>query len=105
MNDKPAPPQVVPLKWGDIEELPTLFANHAIVSHATGDEFYIIFGESGPPGEVLRGERPSQVTIRPVAKIALSPGSMLRIAKAIHTNAQNWQKKLQQEGEGDEDAN
>ena len=94
------PTQVIELRWGDIDELPTLFANHVVITHASGDEFYLIFGEAGPPSEILRGEPLSHIKIRPVAKIALSPGSMLRIAAAVQQNAANWQRKMETQDAG-----
>jgi hypothetical protein len=91
---------VVEIRWDDVEALPTVFANHVVVTHASGDEFYLIFGEAGPPSALLRGERPSHIKIRPVAKIALSPGSMMRIAAAIQQNAANWQRKVETQDAG-----
>ena len=82
--------QVVRLEWGDIGELPTIFANQVAVTHASGEEFYLIFGEASPPTEMFKPGKLERVSIKPVAKIAIPPGSMLRIAQVIFKNAQNF---------------
>lgn len=83
----------VKLEWDEIEGLPTIFANQIAVTHASGEEFYLVFGEVSPPTEMFRHEKTERVLIRPVAKIAIPPGSMLRIAQVIQNNAQNFLDK------------
>ena len=84
-----------------MEALQTVYANHLMVSHASGNEFYLIFGEASPPTAMLRGEVPKHVSIRPVVKIAVSPGSMMRMAAAIEKNASTFAEstRLAQEKE------
>ena len=84
---------VVGLQWEDAEDLQTVYVNHLMVSHASGDEFYLIFGEASPPTAILRGEVPEHVSIRPVVKIAVSPGSMMRMAALIEKNASTFAER------------
>jgi hypothetical protein len=88
MAESSQPKQTVRLEWEDVEDLQTLYANHIVVTHASGDEFYLVFGEAAPPTAFLQRQTIDRVPIRPVAKIAVSPGSMFRIAQAITQNAQ-----------------
>ncbi len=93
--------KVVKLEWEEIEALPTVYANNVAVTHASGDEFYLIFGEAAPPTEMFRRGTVQRIPIRPVAKIAVFPGSMLRIARAIYQNAQNFLEKTRTAEEED----
>ncbi len=77
----------VEVSWEDVASLPTTYANQAIVSHAGGNEFYLLFGEVMLPVTAgLRGEGVDKVSVRPVAKIALSPSTMMRVAAAVQKN-------------------
>ena len=76
----------IPLQWRDIDELPALYANQVLVSYASGNEFYIVFGEVEQPLAALaRGETVEHVEIRPVAKIVMSPPAMQRAAAAMYS--------------------
>ncbi len=89
--------QVVDLRWEEHGNLPTVYANHAIVSHAGGNEFYLIFGEAIPPtAAVAHGESVERVPIRPVAKVALSPSTMMRLANAVQQNVARFIETAQE---------
>lgn len=76
----------IPLQWPENVDLPTIYANRLLISHA-GREFFLIFGEATPPvwtepaPERLR--KLESIDIKPVAKIAISPEAMPAIVKAI----------------------
>jgi hypothetical protein len=88
--------------WPDNVELPTVYANHLYIQH-TNNEFFLIFGELqlpmalGSPDERREKlERFSEVTIRPVAKIAVSPPAMLKIAEIIQQNVEGFRNTVDQ---------
>lgn len=84
----------VTLQWGDILSLPTLYANQVYISHA-GPEFYIVFGEVQVP--VLTNAQPGQLhelTVRPVARLAVTPEAMMQIADAVARNVAAYQEHL-----------
>ncbi len=87
--------QAVKLRWDDNTGLPTVYANQAIVSHAGGHEFYLIFGEALVPAVVLQGESIEEVHVRPVAKIALTPQTMMRVADAVQQNVARFKETAQ----------
>lgn len=81
----------VRVRWREgIEEMPTSYANHFFISHA-GPEFFLIFGAVTPP-TVLPGEEYEfeELEALPVAKIAVSPEVMIRIAVTIQDNVQKY---------------
>ena len=86
----------IPVEWSTADHLPTVYANHLLISHA-GPEFYLIFGELVPPAVLKEDQLPDKVDIKPVAKIAVSPDAMLRFAEAIATNVQRFKER--QEGQ------
>jgi hypothetical protein len=92
-NDDQQPAQVrdIPVRWPEgIEGMPTSYANHLFISHA-GPEFFLIFGVVTPP-PILPGEKYEieDMEALPVAKIAVSPEVMIRMAGAIQDNVQKY---------------
>lgn len=94
-ENKNEQPFTIPLKWELGDNLNTIYANQAIISHA-GPEFYLIFGEAKPSINLLMGQietvndLPSYIPIQPVVKIALPPEAMLEIAEAIQRNVKKY---------------
>jgi len=89
---KPPPAKSIGVRWGDSEELPTLYANHLFISH-TGPQFYLVFGELGPHSEFMDigpEELPPYVEIEPVAKIAVAHEVMLSIRDTIDNNVKRF---------------
>lgn len=84
----------VKLDWGSTEELPTIYANHLYITHS-GGEFYIVFGELTPPLELNPEKLPAQLTIKPVAKIAVTSERMIRFAEAIGDNTEKYKEKIE----------
>ena len=88
-GDEPKPDEEgvkLKLTWGSSDDLPTICANEFVISHF-GPQFYLVFGELGPPFGA-DGKTPSEVTIRPVVKIAVAPDAMERMAEAIAKNVE-----------------
>ncbi len=84
----------IPAIFGkDAITMPTVYANHLFVSHA-GPEFFLIFGVVTPPfilpGDEAKFAELKEVEAAPVAKIAVSPESMLAMAKTIQTNVEKY---------------
>jgi hypothetical protein len=83
----------VPMRWGPHDDLQTTYANHLLITHG-GKEFYLVFGEAVPPTSM--DEVPEYVRIEPVARIAVSPETMLGFAEVIHTNVRGFLRKLEE---------
>ncbi len=84
------PVTAVKLQWEEAGDLPTLYANQLIISHVTGEEFYLVFGEASPPLGLVSGEPIEAVNIRPVAKVAIASSAMVRLSAAIQQNVSQF---------------
>lgn len=82
----------IPLRWGDSSQIPTVYANHVLITHS-GGEFYLVFGELVPIN-IDKDDPPDFLEIKPVAKIALMPDNMLRLAEIIQNNVDNYRKSF-----------
>ena len=80
------------LVWGNPDSIQTIYANNLYVTHA-GSEFYLVFGELQPLLQIDKDKFPSQLEIKPVAKIAISQENMLKFADAITENITRFKKK------------
>jgi hypothetical protein len=78
-------PDQVPLVWADNPELKTIHANHLWLSRQEGDIF-LTFGELPPVPAPGVDKLPEKVFIRPVARIAVSPLALARMAKLLQDN-------------------
>ena len=83
MSEKEKSIQEIPirLRWGSPDEIPAIYANQLIISHAGETEFHLVFGHLPPPS--ADNELPDEITIQPVAKIKISPEAMKSIAETI----------------------
>jgi hypothetical protein len=90
----------IQVRWGDDSELTTIYANNLFISHA-GAQFYLIFGELMKPLIMdVEGEKdrvPSHLTVKPVAKIAVSPEVMELMVKAINDNVEKFREQQQRQ--------
>ncbi len=86
--------KAIRLVWGSPDELPTSYANHIQVSHAGGTEFHIFFGHATPPLTygLKEEEIPDKLTIKPVAKIVVTPDMMRSIVRILSDNMENFDK-------------
>ncbi len=90
----------IPVEWPDTIDLPTIYANQLFIHH-TGNEFFMTFGELQPPivvgskeerREKLKATAIRGVTIRPVARLAISPPAMMAIAEVIRENTEKFKE-------------
>lgn len=106
--EQQAPPDSisVEVRWGSPDDIETVFANHLFVSHQ-GGQFYLVFGELPPPlyidfhKEVEKETFSREMTIRPVARVAVSPDAMKAFVKAISQNYERFQQLKAQDDEGE----
>ncbi len=85
-------------RWGSSDHLPTLYANELLITHA-GREVYIVFGETIPPLVLKKEDLPAELTIKPVARIAVSRDAMKKFADAIITNLRKLEQKERTEAQ------
>ena len=90
-------PVEIPTRWEAGEQLPTVYANQLLITHA-GPEFYITFGELIPPLALKKEELPDKIEIKAVARIAVSREAMRAFAEVINTNLRNLEDKIKAEG-------
>lgn len=76
-----------------ISEVPTIYANQLLITHA-GPEFFLVFGVVTPlpvsPDEELGLTELSPLPVTPVAKIAVSPDAMATMAETIQGNVETY---------------
>ena len=84
--------KVVKLIWPPAEELHGLYANQMLVAHGEG-EFHLIFGQLTPPFAMSQEEIPDQVTIKPIAKIVVTPQFLRKIISTLIKNIERFESK------------
>ena len=86
------------LRWDDASALPTLYANQVYITHA-GGEFFVIFGEVQVP--ILLNVTPEEfsrhafVTVKPVARLVMTPEGMRAIVDAMTRNLSQFDRRVQ----------
>jgi hypothetical protein len=85
------------IKWGSTNNLEYRYANNLVVTHASENEFHIIFGHLVPPNmlNITPEECPDTVEIRPVACLVVSPEKMKDFAKAMSDNYATYVKTME----------
>jgi len=97
-NGTPDGTIAIPVRWALGEPVPTVYANQLFITHF-GGEFYLVFGELAPTTEP--GSVPECVWVKPVARIAVAPENMARMADAIRENVAKYrQERAGEEGSG-----
>jgi hypothetical protein len=81
------------LIWKNLSDLNTIYANQLLISHS-GGEFYLIFGEF-LAAEIDVENPPNTAIIKPVAKIAISPRAMQRMANIITENVSKFKDRVE----------
>lgn len=78
--------------WGSDEDIPTLYANNLVISHAGGSEFHLTFGHLIPPLTIglEEIELPDFVHIKPVARIVVGTEAMKKFVEVINDNYQKY---------------
>jgi hypothetical protein len=92
--------KVVRLVWSSADDLPTLYANHLFVTHGGESEFHVVFGHLTPP--LVLPESPEEIpdifTIRPVAKIVVTPQTMKKFIEAMAKNLERFEEREKKKG-------
>jgi hypothetical protein len=94
----------IKLRRSTTDDLETIYANHFLITF-TGSEFYLVFGEAVPPALIDENDLdsvPEFVDIKPVARLAVSPTTMLKITDAITRTVRNSLQRVQHPGDEDE---
>ena len=89
----------VPFRWQDASDLPTVYANHAYVTHM-GKEFYVVFGEAQVP--ILTGMEPTEleeIKVKPVAKLVFTPEGIDSIVSVLADNVRKSKERQEREKE------
>lgn len=83
---------MLPVNWGQSDDLPTLYANNLVVSHAGGSEFVLLFGEARLPAlfGITNEKPPKSVHIKPVARIVMTPETMIKFSEVINENLKRY---------------
>lgn len=82
----------VKVKWRKDDDVPTIYANQLMVSHANKNEFFLFFGLLTPPIPLDKENLPKEIDIKIVSKIVVSPENMERFAEAIMKNLEVYNK-------------
>ena len=79
----------IPLEWEEADELPIVYANQVLISHA-GPEFFLVFGVVMPP--INTAELPDTLKIRPQVRVVVSREAMGSIVQAMNENLQRFRE-------------
>lgn len=79
----------IEMKWGCIDDTPTVYANQLLITHA-GPEFYLIFGEIVPVNVDNLNAIPQLLAVKPKVKIAVSREIMPLFIDAINDNFEKF---------------
>lgn len=94
----------IKLRRSPTDDLETKYANHFLITFS-GTEFYLLFGEVVPPAILDENDLdnvPEFVDIKPVARLAVSPATMLKITEAINRTVRNSLQRMSLPGDEDE---
>ncbi len=72
-------------------EFPTLYSNHWVIGHVAGQVGYIYFGEVSALPIIKATDYPDELTVRPLAKVALSLPDLKRLANAISEHCEKME--------------
>jgi len=90
----------LPVKWGDVTQAPTIYANQLLFSY-TGSEFYLVFGEISAIFPVGKEQLPESLEIQPRVKIAITRKNMVAFANLIQQNTQDFlDRSVQKQDDG-----
>jgi hypothetical protein len=81
----------IPLEWAAAEDVPIVYANQVMISHA-GPEFFIQFGVVMPPTST--DELPDSLVIQPQMRIVVSRDAMPAIVQAMNDNLARYRANL-----------
>lgn len=73
----------IPLEWEASDDIPMVYANQVMISHA-GPEFFVVFGVVLPPD--APEQIPDSFRIQPQVRVVVSREAMPAIVKALNDN-------------------
>lgn len=83
----------VKLVWDKVTRAPTVYTNQLVVSHS-GGEFYLIFGEMQIP-TILHDEKPpTEIKVKEVARIAVTPDMAVQFANVLSESVSRFLARL-----------
>ena len=84
----------VPLAWHSDNNIRTVYANQLLVSHASGKDFYLHFGELDPmlPKNIGSG-LPSEVIVETVSRVAVTYEMAVEILRVLGENVRQFEIK------------
>ncbi len=88
------------IKWSSpVKDVPTYHSNIAFIAHA-GTESFLVFGEAVAPAP---GDEPlSDLEVKPLLKIALTPDAMSQVANLMQGNVKVKEPVPETEAETDQ---
>jgi hypothetical protein len=96
-SERDTPKEVkIEMKWGCIDDTPTVYANQLLITHA-GPEFYLIFGEIVPVNVDNLNAIPQPLSVKPKIKIAISREIMSLFIDAINDNFEKFSARVNTE--------
>jgi hypothetical protein len=94
LSDEKLKEKKIRILWDPGEDIQLVFANQLNISHAGGKEFHLTFGQLIPP--IVFGleedEIPDSISVKPVAKIVVSPDVMQEFVTAMNDNYQRFKQ-------------
>ncbi len=103
-NNKEYNEKKIRVIWDSDNDIPAIYANQLIISHAGLTEFHLVFGHLSPPLSIglLEDELPEVIKISPVAKIVVSPDTMKKIVDAMKKNLEGYSDEIEGKDDVDE---
>lgn len=94
----------IPLEWQSADEVPIVYANQVMISHA-GPEFFVVFGVVLPPDSPE--QIPDSFRIQPQVRVVVAREAMPAIVQAMSDNLNRYHTALarhQRSGGADDQA-
>jgi hypothetical protein len=87
----------VKMSWGSLKDIPTIHSDQMLITNVN-NEYYLVFGETELLGLINKENPPKEVTIKPVAKIAINSQNMLKFDEVIHKTIEAYKQTLKVKG-------
>lgn len=85
----------IPLEWQSASDVPMVYVNQVMISHA-GPEFFLVFGVVLPPDNPE--QLPDSLRIKPQVRVVVSREAMPAIVKAMEDNLRRYRASLTRPG-------
>ena len=77
----------IPVEWEESDNVPIVYANQVLISHA-GPEFFLVFGTVVPP--LNTSELPDTLKIKPQVRVVVSREAMGSVVQAMNDNLKRF---------------